>query len=195
MAGMVAPEWEPLTASPVVNWLQLALATPVVFWCGWPFFERGWASIVNRSANMFTLIAIGVGAAWVYSFLAVIAPELFPAGSTMHGRVEPYFDTAVVITALVLLGQILELGARARTAGALRALLELAPRTARRVGAHGEIDVPLSDVQVGDRLRVRPGERVPVDGNVIEGKSAVTPMLTGEPCLSRWGRAPVARGR
>ena len=170
------------------NWVQLACATPVVWWAGWPFFARAWASVVNRSPNMFTLIALGVGAAYVYSFAATVAPGLFPAGFRMGDGVEPYFDTAVVITALVLLGQVLELRARGRTGAALRALLGLAPATARRVsGGPGEAesreeDVPLGAVAAGDLLRVRPGERVPVDGVVVEGASAVDEsMLTGEP--------------
>ena len=170
------------------NWLQLACATPVVWWAGWPFFARAWASVVNRSPNMFTLIALGVGAAYLYSVAATLAPGLFPVGFRMAGGVEPYFDTAVVITALVLLGQVLELRARGRTGAALRALLGLAPATARRVsgepGGEGrrEEDVPLGAVAAGDLLRVRPGERVPVDGVVVEGASAVDEsMLTGEP--------------
>ena len=170
------------------NWLQLACATPVVWWAGWPFFARAWASVVNRSPNMFTLIALGVGAAYAYSAAATVAPGLFPDGFRMAGGVEPYFDTAVVIVALVLLGQVLELRARGRTGAALRALLGLAPATARRVtGAPGEAedqeeDVPLAAVAAGDLLRVRPGERVPVDGIVVEGASAVDEsMLTGEP--------------
>ncbi len=170
------------------NWLQLACATPVVWWAGWPFFARAWASVVNRSPNMFTLIALGVGAAYVYSVAATVAPGLFPEGFRMADGVEPYFDTAVVITALVLLGQVLELRARGRTGAALRSLLGLAPATARRVsGGSGEAerreeDVPLTVVAAGDLLRVRPGERVPVDGVVVEGASAVDEsMLTGEP--------------
>ena len=170
------------------NWLQLACATPVVWWAGWPFFARAWASVVNRSPNMFTLIALGVGAAYVYSFAATVAPGLFPDGFRMAGGVEPYFDTAVVIVALVLLGQVLEQRARGRTGAALRALLGLAPATARRVaGGPGEAegreeDVPLAAVAAGDLLRVRPGERVPVDGVVVDGASAVDEsMLTGEP--------------
>ena len=179
----------------VSNWLQLACATPVVWWAGWPFFARAWASVVNRSPNMFTLIALGVGAAYVYSAAATVAPGLFPDGFRMAGGVEPYFDTAVVIVALVLLGQVLELRARGRTGAALRALLGLAPATARRVaGGPGgadsrEEDVPLAAVAAGDLLRVRPGERVPVDGIVVEGASAVDEsMLTGEPL-------PVEKGR
>ncbi len=170
------------------NWVQLACATPVVWWAGWPFFARAWASVVNRSPNMFTLIALGVGAAYVYSVAATVAPGLFPGGFRMADGVEPYFDTSVVIVALVLLGQVLELRARGRTGAALRGLLGLAPATARRVSGepggaeHREADVPLHAVQVGDLLRVRPGERVPVDGVVVEGASAVDEsMLTGEP--------------
>ena len=170
------------------NWVQLACATPVVWWAGWPFFARAWASVVNRSPNMFTLIALGVGAAYAYSTAATVAPGLFPDGFRMAGGVEPYFDTAVVIVALVLLGQVLEQRARGRTGAALRALLGLAPATARRVsGGPGEAegreeDVPLAAVAAGDLLRVRPGERVPVDGVVVEGASAVDEsMLTGEP--------------
>ena len=164
----------------LADWIQLALATPVVLWAGWPFFERAWASIVNRSPNMFTLIGAGVGAAYVYSVVATVAPGAFPAGFAMHGRVEPYFDTAVVVTVLVLLGQVLELRARRRTSDALKGLLGLAPRTARR--ADDDVDVPLADVRVGDRLRVRPGEKIPVDGIVLEGRTWVDEsMVTGEP--------------
>ena len=170
------------------NWVQLACATPVVWWAGWPFFARAWASVVNRSPNMFTLIALGVGAAYAYSVAATLAPGLFPEGFRMAGGVEPYFDTAVVIIALVLLGQVLEQRARGRTGAALRALLGLAPATARRVSGdpggseNREEDVPLAAVAAGDLLRVRPGERVPVDGVVVDGASAVDEsMLTGEP--------------
>jgi Cu+-exporting ATPase len=166
----------------VTNWIGLALATPVVLWGGWPFFERAWTSIVNRSPNMFTLIALGVGAGYVYSVVATAAPGLFPAGFRMHGVVEPYFDTAVVITTLVLLGQVLELRARSRTSAAIKQLLGLAPRTARRVVGNREEDVPIGDVQVGDVLRVRPGEKIPVDGVVTDGHSSVDEsMVTGEP--------------
>jgi P-type Cu+ transporter len=168
----------------LLNWVQLLLATPVVLWCGWPFFERAWASVVNRSPNMFTLIAIGVGAAYLYSVAATVVPEWFPEGfRRAHHAVEPYFDTAVVVTVLVLLGQVLELRARGQTSSAIRKLLGLAPKTARVVRADGrEEDVPLTDVRVGDVLRVRPGEKVPVDGAVTEGKSTVDEsMLTGEP--------------
>ena len=164
------------------NWLQLVCAAPVVLWAGRPFFERGWASVVNRSPNMFTLIALGVGAAFLYSAAATVAPALFPAGFRMASGVEPYFDTAVVIIVLVLLGQVLELRARQRTGAALRALLGLAPAVAHRVAGDGEEDVPLAQVRVGDRLRVRPGERIPVDGVVVSGRSAVDEsMISGEP--------------
>jgi Cu+-exporting ATPase len=166
----------------VTNWVGLMLATPVVLWGGWPFFVRAWASFVNRSPNMFTLIALGVGAAYVYSVAATVVPGWFPEGFHMHGVVEPYFDTAVVITALVLLGQVLELRARSRTSSAIKQLLGLAPRTARRVVGGREEDVPISSVQVGDVLRVRPGEKIPVDGLVTDGHSSVDEsMVTGEP--------------
>jgi Cu+-exporting ATPase len=183
MAEMLAPDAVHRAIDPqLANWAQLALATPVVLWAGWPFFERAWDSIVNRSPNMFTLIGTGVGAAYAYSVAATIAPGLFPDGFRMHGRVEPYFDTAVVITALVLLGQVLEIRARSRTSAALKGLLGLAPKTARRVLGLIENDVPLADVHVGDLLRVRPGEKVPVDGVVLKGRTAVDEsMVTGEP--------------
>jgi Cu+-exporting ATPase len=164
------------------NWLGLVLATPVVWWAGWPFFERAWASVVNRSPNMFTLIALGVGAAYLYSAAATLRPGLFPAGFQMHGVVETYFDTAVVITVLVLLGQVLELRARGRTSAAIKALLALAPKTARVIRQGVEQDVPLPHVAVNDLIRVRPGEKVPVDGVVTEGHSSVDEsMVTGEP--------------
>ncbi len=164
-------------------WLQLGLATPVVLWAGWPFFERGWASIVNRSLNMFTLIALGTGMAWVYSVVGALAPGLFPASFRTHGgEVGLYFEAAAVITVLVLLGQVLELRARSQTSSAIRALLGLAPPRARRLRDDGaEEDMPLEHVRVGDRLRVRPGEKTPVDGVVLEGRSAVDEsMVTGE---------------
>jgi P-type Cu+ transporter len=165
----------------IVNWIGLALSTPVVFWAGWPFFERAWASFVNRSPNMFTLIALGVGSAYLYSAVGTLAPEAFPAGSRMHGVVQTYFDTAVVVTALVLLGQVLELRARNRTGQAIRQLLGLTPKTARLVSHGSERDVPLGEVAVGDVCRVRPGEKIPVDGIVVEGRSAVDEsMVTGE---------------
>ena len=166
------------------NWLQLALATPVVFWCGWPFFARAWSSVAHRSPNMFTLIALGVGAAYLYSVVATVAPGLFPDGfRAAGGAVMPYFDTAVVVTVLILLGQVLELKARSQTSGAIRRLLGLAPKTARRVKPDGtEEDAPLGEVRVGDLLRVRPGEKVPADGVVVEGRSAVDEsMISGEP--------------
>ena len=165
------------------NWIQFALATPVVLWAGWPFFERGWQSLKNRSLNMFTLIAMGTGVAWLYSVIATFAPGIFPAAFRGHdGSVAVYFEAAAVITVLVLLGQVLELRARESTSGAIRALLDLAPKTARLIQADGsEEEVQLDTVQVGNRLRVRPGEKVPVDGIVVEGRSAVDEsMVTGE---------------
>ncbi len=165
------------------NWLQFALATPVVLWCGWPFFVRGWQSIVTRNLNMFTLIAMGTGVAWVYSVIAVILPGLFPAAfRSPDGAVAVYFEAAAVITVLVLLGQMLELRAREQTSGAIRALLNLAPKTARRLKDDGsDEEVSLDAIAVGDRLRVRPGEKVPVDGEVIEGRSSLDEsMVTGE---------------
>jgi Cu+-exporting ATPase len=168
-----------------INWIELALATPVVFWAGWPFFERAWASIVNRSPNMFTLIGLGVGSAYGYSALGTIAPGVFPDGFRMHGVVQTYFDTAVVITVLVLLGQVLELRARRQTGAAIRQLLRLAPSTARIVGDGEERDAPLDEVKVGDVCRIRPGEQVPVDGVVVDGGSAIDEsMVTGEPIPS-----------
>ncbi|HEU4712812.1 MAG TPA: heavy metal translocating P-type ATPase [Pyrinomonadaceae bacterium] len=167
-----------------LGWVQLVLATPVVLWGGWPFFERAWQSIVNRSLNMFTLIGLGVAVAYVFSLVAVLAPQLFPASFRSHGGAVPvYFEAAAVITTLVLLGQVLELRARSQTGNAIKALLGLAPRTARRILADGrEEDVALDEVHVGDRLRVRPGEKVPVDGVVLEGSSAIDEsMVTGEP--------------
>ncbi len=165
------------------NWVQFALATPVVLWAGWPFFERGWASLRTRNLNMFTLIAMGVGVAWVYSVVAVAAPGVFPAAfRNMDGSVPVYFEAAAVITALVLLGQVLELGARERTSGALKALLDLAPKTARRIRPDGtDEEATLDLIVVGDRLRVRPGEKVPVDGEIVEGRAALDEsMVTGE---------------
>ena len=166
-----------------MSWLELGLATPVVLWGGWPFFVRCVDSIRNRSPNMWTLIGTGVAAAYVYSFLATIAPELFPDAFRQGGRVAVYFEAASVIVSLTLLGQMLELRARARTSGAIRSLLGLQPKTARRIAHDGsEEDIPLTHVHVGDILRVRPGEKVPVDGVVIEGRSSVDEsMLTGEP--------------
>ncbi len=167
-----------------LNWFQLALATPVVLWGGWPFFQRGWASIVNRSLNMFTLIGIGVGTAYVYSIFAALFPDLFPDSFRgPEGQVAVYFDAAAVITALVLLGQVLELRARSRTSSAIKALLGLAPKTARLLRDDGsEEDIPLERVKPGDRLRVRPGEKIPVDGIVLDGTTSVDEsMITGEP--------------
>ena len=165
------------------NWIQFALATPVVLWAGWPFFVRGYRSVALRSLNMFTLIAIGTGVAWAYSVVATLAPSLFPDALRGHGGAVPaYFEAAAVITVLVLLGQVLELRARESTGGALRALLDLAPKTARRLHEDGTDDeVRLEDIAVGDRLRVRPGEKVPVDGAVVEGRSSVDEsLITGE---------------
>lgn len=165
------------------NWVQLALATPVVLWAGWPFFVRGAKSLVTRKLNMFTLIAMGTGIAWAYSVVATLAPEAFPAAfRAPDGSVAVYFEAAAVITVLVLLGQVLELRARETTSGAIRALLDLAPKTARRIKVDGsEEEIPLEAVNVGDRLRVRPGEKVPVDAAVVEGRSAVDEsMVTGE---------------
>ena len=167
-----------------LNGAQLVLATPVVLWCGWPFFERAWASVVHRSPNMFTLIALGVGAAYLYSLAATVAPGVFPEGlRLMGGAVEAYFDTAAAVTVLVLLGQVLELRARSQTSGAIRKLLGLAPKTARVIRSDGrEEDVPLEQVHPGDVVRVRPGEKVPVDGAITEGRSAVDEsMISGEP--------------
>jgi Cu+-exporting ATPase len=165
------------------NWIQMLLGTPVVLWAGWPFFVRGWQSLVTRNLNMFTLIAMGTGVAWLYSMVATLTPDVFPAAFRGHdGSVAVYFEAAAVITVLVLLGQVLELRARETTSGAIRALLDLAPKTARKILPHGtEQEVQLDTVQVGDRLRVRPGEKVPVDGAVLEGRSAVDEsMVTGE---------------
>ncbi|WP_341713645.1 heavy metal translocating P-type ATPase [Erythrobacter sp.] len=164
-------------------WLQFALATPVVLWAGWPFFERGWASLVSRHLNMFTLIAMGTGIAWLYSVVALMAPNAFPETFRGPGGMVPvYFEAASVIVVLVLLGQVLELRARERTSGAIKALLGLTPKTAHRLGDDGsEAEVPLEDVMVGDLLRVRPGEKVPVDGKVEEGRSTLDEALvTGE---------------
>jgi Cu+-exporting ATPase len=168
---------------PMTHWLEFACATPVVLWAGWPFFVRAWASVQNRSPNMFTLIALGVGAAYLYSVIATLAPGLFPSSLQLPGGgVAVYYESAAAITVLVLLGQVLELRARARTSGAIQALLKLAPRIAHRIGNQGDDeDVPLEQVQLHDRLRVRPGESVPVDGHVVEGRSSVNEsMITGE---------------
>jgi Cu+-exporting ATPase len=178
-------------------WLELLLSTPVVLWCGWPFFQRGWASVIHRSANMFTLIAMGTGVAYLFSVVATLFPQIFPVSflsmsrnmsrgmaSSMGARPDVYFEAAAAIVTLVLLGQVLELQARGRTSSALRALLDLSPKMARRMNADGsdiEIDIPLEQVRPGDKLRVRPGEKIPVDGVVLEGASAVDEsMITGE---------------
>ncbi|HLA41639.1 MAG TPA: HAD-IC family P-type ATPase, partial [Candidatus Glassbacteria bacterium] len=173
---LLSPSW--------IHWIEFALATPVVLWGGWPFFERCWASFVHRSLNMFTLIAIGIGTAYLYSAVATLAPGIFPPAFRGHGgQVEVYFEAAAIITVLVLLGQVLEIRARSRTSSAIRALLGLAPKTARLVRKDGsEEDIPLDRVHPGDKLRVRPGEKVPVDGVVLEGASSVDESLvTGEP--------------
>jgi len=172
------------TPALLLAWLQLGLATPVVLWGGWPFFQRGWASIVNRSPNMFTLIAIGTGTAYVYSVVAVLLPDLFPSTFRSHsGEIALYFEAAAVITTLVLLGQVLELRARSETSSAIKALLGLAPKTARILRANGaEEDVPIDQLHPGDKVRVRPGEKIAVDGVVVEGSTSVDEsMITGEP--------------
>jgi len=172
-----------LLAPQTQSWVELVLATPVVVWAGWPFFVRAVQSVINRSPNMWTLIGLGVAIAYVYSVACTLTPRIFPASFVEHGRVGVYFEASAVIVSLTLLGQLLELRARSQTSAAIKALLQLAPKTARRIGEDGtEEDVPLSDVQAGDQLRVRPGEKVPVDGVVVEGISAVDEsMLTGEP--------------
>ena len=173
-----APEW---VQGDLSRWGQFILSTPVVLWGGWPFFQRGWQSIVNRSLNMFTLIAIGVGAAYFYSAVVMLLPQIFPPSFSAHGKIGIYFEAAAIITVLVLLGQVLELRARSRTGSAIRALLDLAPNTARVIRDGEERDVSLDQVQKGDRLRVRPGEKVPVDGRVIDGRTSIDEaMITGE---------------
>ena len=182
--GHMIPGAEHLISPGTANWIELVLASPVVLWCGLPFFQRGWRSLVTRHLNMFTLIAMGTGAAYLYSLIATVAPGLFPAALRGPGGAVPvYFEAAAVIIVLVLLGQIMELRARAKTGSALRALLDLAPKTARRLSDDGaEQEVALDLVVQGDRLRVRPGEKVPVDGSVQEGRSALDEsMVTGEP--------------
>lgn len=181
MIGLPVRDW---LGEPLATWAELALATPVVLWAALPFFRRAWASVVNRSPNMWTLIGLGVGTAYIYSLVATVAPGIFPHTFRGHGGAVPvYFEAAAVIVALVFVGQVLELKARERTGSAIRALLDLAPKTARRIGSDGvEADVPVDDIVVGDHLRVRPGERVPVDGTVSEGQSTIDEsMLTGEP--------------
>lgn len=184
MAGhFQALHFDRFVPTQVSVWIQFALSTPIVLWAAWPFFQRGWQSLTNRSLNMFTLISLGIGAAYLYSLVATFVPSLFPPlFHTMGGMVPVYFEAASVITVLVLLGQVLELRAREQTGGAIRALLDLAPKMARRLkdGAEDE-EIPVAQVQVGDRLRVRPGEGIPVDGEVLEGRSAVDEsMVTGE---------------
>ncbi len=180
LAEMLGIDFLPPAISP---WAQLALTAPIVLWAGWPFFERGWTSIRTWHLNMFTLVSIGVGAAFAYSVVATVAPDMFPPSFRMHGTVPVYYEAAGVVVTLVLLGQVLELRARAATGRAIRALMNLAPKTARRLGPNGtEEEVSLAEIVAGDRLRVRPGEAVPVDGVVLEGRSAVDEsMLTGEP--------------
>ncbi|WP_299039901.1 copper-translocating P-type ATPase [uncultured Pseudokineococcus sp.] len=183
MGSHLVPAVHDLVPPAVSVWVQLLLATPVVLWAGWPFFVRGWASVRSRNLNMFTLVALGTGVAWAFSVVAVLAPGIFPAAFRgMGGTVDVYFEPAAVITALVLLGQVLELRARERTSGAVRALLDLTPPTTRRVEADGtEHDVDLAQVAVGDLVRVRPGEKVPVDGTVVEGRASLDEsMVTGE---------------
>ena len=183
MVAELAPTLHEMLRGALRNWVELALATPVVLWGGWPFFQRGWRSVVTRSLNMFTLIALGVGAAYGYSVIATLAPGLFPPSFRMGNEVAVYFEPAAVIVVLVLLGQVLELRARSRTSSAIKRLLELTPATAHRIDQDGtEHDIPLEHVHVGDRLRVRPGDRIPVDGVVVEGSTWVDEsMLTGEP--------------
>jgi len=186
-AALTAPLLVLMFLGTHLRWVEFALATPVVLWAGWPLIERGWASVVNRSLNMFTLIAAGVGTAYVYSLVATLAPNIFPAGfREANGDVAAYFEPAAVIVTLVLLGQVLELRARGQTSTAIKSLLGLAPKTARRILATGvEEDIPLEQVKIGDRLLVRPGEKVPVDGVLAEGSSAVDEsMVSGEPIPS-----------
>ncbi len=180
MAEMI-PRFEHVASSTGVSWLQMALTTPVVLWCGLPFFQRGWSSIKNRSLNMFTLIALGISTAFGFSVAAIFFPNVFPESLHVHGRVPVYFEAAAVITTLVLLGQVLELRARSNTSSAIKALLQLAPTTARVVRNDKEEDIDLAHIQVGDVLRVRPGEKVPADGKISDGQSFVDEsMLTGE---------------
>ncbi len=183
MAHMIPPLGrQPWVGGDVSRWIQFALTTPVVIWAGWPFFQRGWRSIIGWNLNMFTLIAIGVGAAFVFSVVAMLLPDVFPHSMRHDGKVAIYFEAAAVIVVLVLLGQVLELRARSRTGSAIKALLNLAPPTARLIAEGGDKEIPLEEVKVGDRLRVVPGEKVPVDGELIEGHSSVEEsMLTGEP--------------
>ncbi|OBQ67696.1 heavy metal translocating P-type ATPase [Mesorhizobium erdmanii] len=184
MAPMVGLSFENLVSDRTKSWAELALASPVVLWAAFPFFHRGWDSVLNRSPNMWTLISLGVGAAYLYSIVATLFPDIFPHQFRGHGGAVPvYFEAAAVIVALVFLGQVLELRAREKTGSAIRALLDLAPKTARRIAEDGsETDVPLDSVKAGDRLRIRPGNAVPVDGTVLEGRSSIDEsMITGEP--------------
>src|SRR5215831_15222777 len=172
----------------VAKWIEFALTTPVVLWAGGFFFTRAWRSIVNRSLNMFTLIAVGVGAAYFYSVIAVVAPGMFPVSFLSHGEVDLYFEAAAVITTLVLLGQLLEAKARSRTGQAIKSLLGLAAKTAHRLRDDLEEEIPVDAIQKGDLLRVRPGEKVPIDGVIVEGQSNIDEsMITGEPI-------PVSKG-
>ena len=173
-----APMW---IASDWSRWLQFSLSTPVVLWAGAPFFQRGWQSVLNRSPNMFTLIAMGVGVAYIYSVVVMLAPGIFPPSFQERGKIGIYFEAASIITVLVLLGQVLELRARSRTGGAIRALLDLAPTTARVVRDNEERDIALDQVHPGDTLRLRPGEKIPVDGKINDGKTSIDEsMITGE---------------
>jgi Cu+-exporting ATPase len=173
-----APAW---AVGDTSRWLQFIFSSPVVLWAGWPFFERAWQSVRHRSLNMFTLIGMGVGVAYLFSAVVMIAPQIFPPSFRQHGKIDIYFEAAAIITVLVLLGQVLELRARSRTGAAIRALLRLAPRTARVVRKGQELDVPLDEVKRGDIIRVRPGEKIPVDGKIIEGRTAIDEsMITGE---------------
>ncbi len=172
-------EW---ASGDMARWIQFLLATPVVIWSGSPFFQRGWRSLRNGRGNMFTLISLGVGSAYFFSTAAMLFPRFFPEGRGHHGLPDLYFEAAAVITVLVLLGQYLELRARRQTGSAIRSLMALTPKTARRISNNGDEEVALDDIRVGDLLRIRPGEKIPVDGRVIEGRSAVDEsMLTGEP--------------
>jgi Cu+-exporting ATPase len=182
MAHMVGP-WSHAISPRMAAWIEFILATPIVLWAGWPFFERGWASVKFRSPNMFTLIAMGVGVAYVYSAIATIVPRIFPASLRgPHGQPAVYFEAAAAIVVLVLLGQVLELKARSRTSSAIRTLLDLSPKMARLMRDDGsEYDIPLEQVKIGDKLRVRPGEKIPTDGTVLDGLSSVDEsMITGE---------------
>ena len=188
-ADWLGPTW--------YGWSQAALATPVVLWCGWPFFVRGWTSLVTRKLNMFTLVAVGTGAAWLASTLALLFPDMLPEAFLVNGAPPLYFEAAAVIVTLVILGQVLELRARARTGDAIRRLLTLAPAVARRIEPDGtEHDVAIDAIMVGDRLRVRPGERVPTDGTVLDGATSIDEsMVTGEPIpVERSAGDPVTGG-